>query len=267
LLEEDDVGYGPQGPAVKQRLYGSPRTADFNRTTFRRIVRSFDLDPTARTTWFVEGETEEAYINAMAKNMHIDLEKAGLDIMNVHGLGGLAGRNLRSLLERFQSEEIFSFVSVDRDRCAKHLHDLQNYAQKGLLPIGYEIWEPDFEMINFTLEELAEIANNMARHDGIISAISAVELKRDMDKTQEPIGKVIKRLLGRHKYYGMKGLKWGTALSDWVISHACPVDIADDKGNRRIDSKLLWMLQGQQSEYWGTAVHFKVDGKGKLVKI
>lgn len=267
LLEEDDVRYGPQGPMVKKRLYGSPRTADFNRTTFRRIVRSFDLDPQARTTWFVEGETEEAYINTMAKNMHIDLEEAGLDIMNVHGLGGLSGRNLRALLERFQREEIFSFVSVDYDRCAKHLHDLQNYAQKGLLPIGYQVWKPDFEIINFSLEELAEIANNMALRDGITTAISAAELKQEMDKTQKPIGKVIAKLLQRHKYYEMKGPKWGIALSDWAISHTCPKHIADDRGNRRIDSIMLWMLQGQQSEYWGTTVHFKVDDEGKLVEI
>lgn len=267
LLEEDDVRHGPQGPIVKRRLYGSPRTADFKRTTFRRIVRSFDLDPQARTTWFVEGETEESYINTMAKNMHIDLEGAGLDIMNVRGLGGLSGRNLRLILERFKREEIFSFISVDYDRCFKHIHDLQNYAKKGLLPIGYEVWQPDFEMINFSLEEIAEIANKMASSDGVITTITATMISEEMDKTRKPLGKVVEKLLSKYKYYGSKGPNWGIALANWAISHACPKHIADDKGSRRIDSIILWMLQGQHSEYWGTTEHFKVDDKGKLVEI
>lgn len=41
LLEENDAKYGPRGPLVKTRLYGVPRTADFNRTAFRRIAREF----------------------------------------------------------------------------------------------------------------------------------------------------------------------------------------------------------------------------------
>jgi hypothetical protein len=265
LLEEDDAIHGPQGPEVKKRLYGSVRTSDFKRSVFRRIVREFDLDPQARTTWFVEGATEEAYIKDMAHHLNIDLDQAGLEIMNVHGLGGLASDKLRALLERFKKEEIFSFVSIDHDRCTKHIHDIQNYAEQGMLPIGYQIWEPDFELANFSLTELAGIANKIAADAGVTVDIKTEDVQKGIDKGK-PVGEVIKKLWSKYRYYGGKGEDLGKALAEWANNHSCPKEKADKDGDRRINSILFWLLRGQQSEYWGTTAHFKVDDNGKLVE-
>ena len=50
-------------------------------------------------------------------------------------------------------------------------------------------------------------------------------------------------------------------------NHSCPDGKTDKDGDRRINSILFWLLRGQQSEYWGTTIHFKVDDNGKLVEI
>jgi hypothetical protein len=186
--------------------------------------------------------------------------------MNIHGLGGLASDKLRAILERFKKEEVFSFVSIDNDRCTKHIHDVRNYAKQGLLPIGYEIWQPDFELANFTLTELAEIANKVAADAGIIIDIQREDIQKEIDKGK-PVGQVIKRQWSKHKYYGGKGEYFGKVLAEWATDHSCPEEKADKDGDRRINSILFWLLRGQQSEYWGTTVHFEEDDNGKLVEI
>lgn len=266
LLEEDDAIYGPQGPEVKQRFYGSARTADFDRTVFRRIVRDFDLDPQARTTWFVEGDTEEAYIRRVAKHLFIDLDRAGVDVMNLSGLGGLTSDRLIELLERFQREEVFPFVSIDFDAQKEPLRWLRNYAKKELLPIGFRVWHPDFETSNFSLEELAEVANKMVTDAGFSTSITANEIEQEMNRSGKSARKAIKDLLWKKYQLPLPtGAEWGKALADWASGNPCSAGYADSEGNRPINALLLRLLRGQLSNYWETVKHFTVDDDGNLV--
>jgi hypothetical protein len=265
LLEEDDVIYGPQGPDVKKRFYGSARTADFNRTIFRRIVRDFDLDPQARTTWFIEGDTEEAYIRRMAEHLHIDLDRAGVEVMNLNGLGGLASDRLAELLERFQREEVFPFVSIDSDARQEHLRCLRNYAKTGLLPIGFHVWNPDFEDSNFSYDELAKVANQMATDAGFAADITSEEIEQEMTRSNQPVGKTIEKLWNKRLFFGNKGTAWGKALADWASSNTCLASYADSEGNRPANSLLFRLLRGQLSSYWETVKREAVDDNGNLV--
>jgi len=265
LLEEDDVIYGPQGPDVKRRFYGSPRTADFNRTIFRRIVRDFDLDPQARTTWFIEGDTEEAYIKRMAEHLHIDLERAGVEVMNLNGLGGLASDRLMELLKRFQREEVFPFVSIDSDDRQEHLRCLRNYASKGLIPIGFKVWNPDFEASNFSYNELAKVANQMVTDAGFAADITPAEIEQEMTKSSQPVGKTIEKLWNKRLFFGNKGVTWGKALADWASNNPCPASYADSEGNRPINALLFRLLRGQLSSYWETVKREAVDNNGNIV--
>lgn len=265
LLEEDDVIYGPQGPDVKRRFYGSPRTADFNRTVFRRIVRDFDLDPQARTIWFIEGDTEEAYIKRMAERLHIDLDRAGVDVMNLNGLGGLSSDRLMELLERFRREEIFPFVSIDSDARQEHLRCLRNYASKGLLPIGFKVWNPDFEASNFSYDELAKVANQIAANAGFTADITPAEIEQEMTKGSQPVGKTIEKLWNKRLFFGNKGAAWGKALADWASNNPCPASYADSEGNRPINALLFRLLRGQLSSYWETVKREAVDDNGNLI--
>lgn len=266
LLEEDDVIYGPQGPDVKKRFYGSAKTADFRRSVFRRIVREFDLDPQARTTWFVEGDTEEAYIRHVAELLYIDLDRAGVEIMNLNGLGGLASDRLVELLERFTREEVFPFVSIDADNREEHLRCLRNYAKKELLPIGFKVWQPDFETSNFSFEELAEVANKIAAEDGYTTNITAEEIQKGVDRSGQSARKAIENLWAKQLFRHRMGADWGKALADWAANNPCPTDYADSEGNRPINALLLRLLRGQLSNYWETVKHFMVDRDGNLVE-
>src|SRR5207237_6785530 len=114
-IEEYDARHGPRGAIVKQSLYGAPRTGDFDRSVFRRLVREYDLDPQPRVTWFVEGDTEVGSVRHWSTLHDLDLGRAGIEIMNVRGVGGIASDRLRELLERYRREEAYAFISLDHD--------------------------------------------------------------------------------------------------------------------------------------------------------
>jgi len=265
LLEEDDVIYGPQGPDVKKRFYGSAKTADFKRSVFRRIVREFDLDPQARTTWFVEGDTEEAYIRHVAELLYIDLDRAGVEIMNINGLGGLASDRLVELLERLTREEVFTFVSIDADNREEHLRCLRIYAKKELLPIGFKVWQPDFETSNFSFEELAKVANIIVADDGYTANITANEIQQEVDRSGQSARKVIEKLWAKQLFRHRMGTDWGKALANWASNNPCPADYADSEGNRPTNALLFRLLRGQLSNYWETLKHFTVDSDGNPI--
>lgn len=266
LLEEDDVRYGPQSPAAKARLYGAPRTADFDRTVFRRIAREFDVDPQARTTWFLEGATERGFVERLAAREHIDLVLNGIEIMDLEGVGGLASNRFRALLERFRREEVFAYVSIDREHGGKHLGLLRKYAADGLLPAGFTIWEPDFESANYTLAELAGVANTVAAENGVAVTITAQDIQLAMRRDRRPAGEAIKQLWRAGKFYGGKGEAWGAALADWAIDHPCPVELADKHGDRPNAALISLLLTGQRSHYQLTADEFMADSLGRLVE-
>lgn len=264
LVEEDDAMHGPAGAAVKERLYGTKRTADFERAVFRRVVRDFDLDPQARTTWFVEGDTEEAFIEQMGHRMQIELDRAGLTIMNLKGLGGLDSERFRSVLTRLQREEVFTYVSIDLDRLPGNLGILQHYSRRKLLPAGFRIWDPDFEGENFTLDELAVAAMDMARAGGVEMQISAEDISNEMTSSGKGAGKAVESLWRRGRFNRGKGKNWGTHLADMAAARDCPDELADSDGRRPIAGRLFFLLRGQRSNYQATIQGSTVDDQGNV---
>lgn len=265
LPEEDDIIHGPRGPAVKEQLYGATRTTDFDRRVFRQIVRSFDLDPQARMLWFVEGDTEEAFIRLLAERTHVDLLRAGVDLMNLKGLGGLKSDRFQALLERLQREEVFPYVTADREQRDEHVRLIRNYARNGLLPAGFRIWDPDFEAANFTVQELVAVANIVADRGGVATTMTEDMVTVEMQRRRWPIGRTIKHLWGRATFPGGKGRLWGEALADWVADHDAPSEIADENGLRPVDQVLRLLLRGQSSHYRFTAEDMDVDPCGTVV--
>ena len=142
-----------------------------------------------------EGATEEAYIRRIAEHLHIDLDRSGVEVMDLHGLGGLASDRLMAVLELFQCEEYFSFVSIDSDSRPKPLGCLRNYANNGFLPIGFKVWNPDFEACNFFYDELANVANRMASNAGFALDIMSGEIQQEMTSSSKPVGEAIEQAL------------------------------------------------------------------------
>lgn len=266
LPEEDVVRQGARGAAVKQRLYGSPRTGDFDRAVFRRIARDFEVDPQARITWFLEGPTEESFVERLASHLHVDLVQAGVEIMNLNGLGGLASDRLLALLERFRREEVFSIVSIDAERGGKHLHLLSKYADRELLSSGFKVWRPDFEEANFSLPELAKAATKLAADDGVSLSLTAEDIQREMETYRLPAGTAIERLWRQGQFYSGKGKLWGQVLADWTMEHGCPAQLADCPGMRPITTLLMYVLKAQWSHYRSTIERCYVDSEGDVVR-
>lgn len=251
---------------MKRAMYGAARTADYDRAVLPRIARDFDADLRPRVTWFVEGDTEEACIRRIAARRQLDLGRVGRDLLNLNGLGGLAGDRLRSSLKTFQTEEICPYISIDKDRVASSLSDLRRYASQRLLPIGYAVWDPDFEAANFSIKELARIATKMATDEGFPAPISPEDLRAEMDATGLPVGKAIEKLWNRMQFYGNKGERWGQSLAEWMVSTPGPALLATDDGERPVDALFARLLRVHLVDSRWHVAEYRVDEHGARVK-
>jgi hypothetical protein len=260
-LPDEDTFYGRESEATKNRLYGAGHTADFDRRVFRRIVRDFDLDPQARMTLFVEGDTELGFYRRLAERSHIDLERSGIELMSLNGVGGLKSDRLQELLDRLRREEVFVYVIVDHDRGGDHVRQFRTYARNGLVAAGSKVWNPDFEESSSAFEELAEIASAVARRDGVAFTISPGDLKEAARTTA--VGNAIKRLSERHKFYSGKGIRWGEALADWAFDHPTPPHLPGAE-QRPAVAVLDTLLRGQGSSYHISMMLERVGDDGAL---
>ena len=249
LPEEDDIFHPQQGSALKQRLYGSHRTADFQRSVFRQVVRQYDLDPQARLRWFHEGDTEKGFIEQFAKRNFIDLTTAGIELINLRGLGGLDSDRTRTFLDISSSEEVFAFVSIDLDKLPKNRGILDTYEKQNLLPAGFQIYDPDFEEANFTLEELVDAANKFALKNGIACNLSLEDVQEYKQETGKAVGGVIEYFWQKARFYNGKGDKWGRFLADYAVDNETPNEIKDPQGKRSIISSFYKNLRAQTSNY------------------
>ncbi|MCZ6674628.1 MAG: hypothetical protein O7C75_16995 [Verrucomicrobia bacterium] len=266
LLEEDDAVHGAQGPVFKQDLYGSPRTTDFNRSVFRNVVRQFHLDPQPRLRWLVEGSTEKAYVERYAELLNVDLEKAGIEVIDMHGLGGLEGDRVSTFLRISSEEEVFAFVSIDLDNIQKNPGILQTYAEAKLLPSGFKIFDPDFEQDNFTFQELAVIANALALEQGLTgNPITEEEIRHEKDFSGKAIADVIIKLssLPDRMWYLEKGQDWGKALANFAFFN--PNKVGTPAFEREIVRIFTLLLRAQTSNYRFTLSGSHVDKDGNVV--
>ena len=240
LPDEDLVRLGPQVPSYKERLFGSPTTTDGNRSVFRNVVRRYHLDPQPRVRWFVEGETEIGFIERWAELRRVSLERSGLELINLGGVGKLEDPLVRAFLSLSQQEEIFVAMTVDGDeQDAQRRRVLENMSDSGLLPADYVISSPDFEGHNFSLDILLEAANIM--HPDI-EPIDSSDIEALVDQGKADYA-VVREAHWRHRCVQLeKGAKWGRALAD-ALSGRPEADEAP------IHEQFIYLLRGSASNY------------------
>ena len=185
----------------------------------------------------------------------------------MHGLGGLEGETVSTFLRISSGEEVFAYVTIDFDGIKKNPRILQKYAGDKLLPAGFKIYNPDFENDNFTLEELAELANTFARQHGFISnQMTAEEIRQDMASSGRSIGDAIMSLSSRldRKWYLQKGPTWGRVLADFAYANP---NKGGPLGNERNIVQIFTLLTGrtQTSNYRFTILDSHVDECGNVV--
>ena len=240
LPDEDLVRLGPQVSSYKERIFGRRTTTDGDRSVFRNVVRQYDLDPQPRVRWFVEGETEVGFIERWAELRHVSLERAGIELIDLKGIGKLEDPLVRAFLTLSQQEEIFVAMTVDGDdQAAERRRVLGNMSDSDLLPGGYRISEPDFEGHNFSCEIVLSAAS--ALHADI-EPVRPSDLRAWVGSEHAGHDVVRKAYWELHKVEITKGRVWGRALAD-ALSGTPQADEAP------IHEQFTHLLRGSHGNY------------------
>ncbi|MCY4528359.1 MAG: hypothetical protein OXD46_04925 [Chloroflexi bacterium] len=236
LPDEDLVRLGPQVPNYKERFFGRQTTTDGDRSVFRNVVRQYDLDPQPRVRWFVEGETEIGFIERWAELRRVNLERAGIELLNLKGVGKLEDPLVRAFLILSQQEEIFVAMTIDGDdKVAERRRVLEHMSESGLLPAGYAISEPNFEEHNFSCETMLSAAGAL---NPDIEPVQSSELET-MDTGFKSVSKAYWELRAVELN---KGRQWGRALAD-ALNGTPTTDEAP------IHDQFTRLLRGSRSNY------------------
>lgn len=158
LPEEDEIGFGYLMPGHKEKRYGSQRLFDGNFRGSKEFLRSFDLDYAVRLRWYVEGDTEAGAVEALFG----DFEP--FECVNLGGqvsASGGKGLAFKEDLTRDLRASVFSFVTIDGDR-EEFVRVLRKAAEDDSFCGEFDISSPDFEFGNFSVEELTDVAWQMA---------------------------------------------------------------------------------------------------------
>lgn len=162
LSEEDEMGSGVVFRQTRIDNYGSHRLLDQDRSVAQAFVRRFVLDYGVRVRWYVEGATEWGAL-AVVFEPHT---QSGVEL---HDLGGRVVSASRAAfegnLEMDIQNKIFSFVMIDGDR-RDYINAVKKAAQEDKLFGRLFIQEPDFELANFTHDELEQIIWGIAEENG-----------------------------------------------------------------------------------------------------
>ena len=257
LPDEDRVRSGPQVERFKEEYYGKRTTTDGDRSVFRNVARQFGVDPQPRVRWLIEGATENGFIRRWAELLRVDLDRAGIELIEVN-IGDLKpkGRG-QTLLEVSRDEEVFVVLTIDGDNDPDRPRQLLRFVKQGLLPAGWTLFDRDFEEGNFSLAELAEAANAHAAE-----ARCEMEPVTEADivaarRMNEPVGKTIERLLRARHCYAQKGAEWGRRLADLIFDRP-------NGRERPIVNAFVRAMGGAESNYRFTQRFSSVQPDGTL---
>ena len=240
LPDEDLVRLGPQVPSYKERFFGRQTTTDGNRSVFRNVVRRYDLDPQPRVRWFVEGATEIGFIERWAELRRVSLERAGIELIDLKGVGKLEDPLVRAFLILSQQEDVFVAMTVDGDdKSAERRRVLENMSDSGLLPAGYAIFEPNFEDHNFSCEMMLSAAGAL---NADIEPVHSSELETSLGGKETGFETVSKAYWQLRTVELSKGRSWGRALAD-ALSSTPSADEAP------IHEQFTRLLRGSRSNY------------------
>ena len=260
LREEDEHGFGMPSVA-KEQAYGSPRVLDGDRGVARELMRSLGLDYGVRTRWYVEGETEYyALLGILA-----DPGPCGIELINLAGqVAQRRGRGVafrENLLEDLR-QNVFSLVSIDGDR-DDFIRAVMKAAEDDELCGSFFFSVPDFELHNFTRDELAAVlwdavaeaevkpSERLQLHAAIRGARSAKELLREAARAVPAVAQVD------------KGPDWGRRLMRYALDHPNK----PDGTLRPVIEAVRIALFGDWADYRLTRARYRVDpNTGRLIE-
>lgn len=212
LPEEDQLGFGQWMDGARKRIYGSERILDASRDVRREFLTHIGLDAGVKVRVYVEGETEfGALVSAVGSG-------AGAEFINLRGqFIERRGRGLQfaDSLKGDKSAGIFSVVLLDGDNY-DNVRAVKKAARNGDFFGRFFIAVPDFELANFTIDELIHVTLKLAgsksdvlpMREEIWAAVSAAKSGKEFVNAVRRAG------VGNIE----KGADWGEILMSHALS-------------------------------------------------
>jgi hypothetical protein len=248
LCEEDELGFGSSLPGAKAQWYGSDRILDADEATKLQYLRGLGLDYGVRVRWYVEGATEYYAIKSvLGRYRQIEL----LDLRGSVAEKGGKGLAFRESLRRDLSSHVFSFISIDGDRDDFRSLIAKATVDREICGMSF-ISQPDFEIENFTIEELVRVTVQIATDQDLdsgalqplIAALpNAASGKQFMDAVRHRVPDL--------SQFG-KGEDWGTALMQFALANPNFSPDSGRTGIRKIVTAIQLALKATTDDYIGT---------------
>jgi hypothetical protein len=262
LPEEDECGFGTVFRDTKILLQGSTRVLDGNRVVANQFLRRFGLDYGIRVNVYVEGETEfEALISEFYTNSSILFINLRGQFVERRAKGIAFRESLRNDIK----SKTFSLILLDGD-VSDNFRAVRQAAEADEICGMFFVFEPDFEMHNFSISELAKVAANIVQDNGIeilpleqiINHCSNATTAKDLLKNLHELSSNFLSI--------SKGGKWGKALVNFAMKNPLSKEFGDE--NDRTINRIIKIIHNSCSvSYEVTRQQYRVDpATGQLIK-
>lgn len=245
---------GPPNPKWVENLFG--RQPGFGTPMFLRpLIRYYGLDPAFRVIWLVEGYTEEGFITRYAEALGGNIH----DFVALRNFGGDSAfiKKLQAINEDLESAKLEQcFVTITFDETPGSRSRAEDLKQEGLLTMPFILNEPDFELENFEIGELVEVASTWASDLGKSIKTCNKKLAQDIesrisDKEGEDFKRAINYILSsnREQYKLSKNSEWGKRLAEFLLSKRekeAELGKYSDDHLSKIERQVVYVLRNSQ---------------------
>ena len=250
IRKEWDPRGNPDSPWV-ERLFGSqPRFGD--PAFLRPLIRHYGLDPAFRVMWLVEGDTEEAFIAQYAKRLGTDISS----FVTIQNFGGDSPLRktvpaINASLETARRDQRFVTLTFDDSRDIRRR--VESLVRSGLVNIPFVLSDPDFELDNFQIIQLVDVALNLARDVqnpiGICREELVNRVTERISKKNRSFNKALNDILHfeGEDFRLSKGTEWGQRLADYLSDRRDAEAEADEYDSEELTSVELQVLRVSRS--------------------
>lgn len=260
--EEDKCGFGESFRDTKPLLQGSTRVLDGDRIVANQFLRRLGLDYGIRIKVYVEGNTEfEALNSEFSTNSSVLMINLRGQFKEKHG----KGVSFRESLRNDTKSKIFSIILFDSD-VSENYKAVQQAVKSNEICGMFFISKPDFELQNFSIDELIEIAFQLAEEKWLKLSILG-KLKKETKKAKS--AKEFFKILQKQSPIFLsvsKGSEWWKALAEYARWNLLGKEFGD-KDDRIINQIIRIIYNGFHASYEVTKQQQKVDPiSGKLIE-
>jgi hypothetical protein len=260
--EEDKCGFGGAFRDTKSLLQGSTRMLDGDRIVANQFLRRLGLDYGTRIKVYVEGDTEfEALNSEFSANSSVLMINLRGQFKEKHGKGVSFRESLRNDIK----SKIFSIIIFDSD-VSENYKAVQQAAKSDDICGMFFISKPDFELQNFSIDELTEIAFQFVeKKDLKLSMLGKLKKETKKAKSAREFFTILKKQ-SLICLSVSKGSKWGEALTKYARWNLLGKEFGD-KDDRLINQIIRTIYNGFSASYEVTRQEQKVDPiSGKLIE-